>query len=153
MNTKHISTIIGIILIIVIGGFVYSQRDNEIKTNTGSNAVLNSQTDCGNGKTDCIGDTSGKTDSVGSNTSTAPKSTVKSYSATEVASHSDKSSCWSIINGNVYDLTSWVPQHPGGEGAILSICGIDGSGAFNNQHGGRSKIANILAGFKIGVAK
>lgn len=72
--------------------------------------------------------------------------------ATEVATHASRESCWSIINGNVYDLTSWIPKHPGGEEAILRLCGTDGSAKFNGQHGGAPKQAAILAGFKIGVA-
>lgn len=69
----------------------------------------------------------------------------------QVAQHNSRTSCWSAINGNVYDLTSWIPNHPGGEKAILSLCGIDGSAGYNGQHGGKSKPATILAGFKIGV--
>lgn len=68
----------------------------------------------------------------------------------QVASHNTRQSCWTIINGNVYDLTSWVPQHPGGEDAILRLCGKDGSGIFNRQHGGQARQAAVLAGFKIG---
>jgi cytochrome b involved in lipid metabolism len=72
--------------------------------------------------------------------------------ATEVATHASREDCWSIINGNVYDLTSWIPKHPGGEQAILQLCGSDGSAKFGGQHGGAPKQAAILAGFKIGVA-
>jgi cytochrome b involved in lipid metabolism len=49
----------------------------------------------------------------------------------------------------VYDLTRWISDHPGGEQAILSICGKDGSSAFDNQHGGQSKPERILAGYEI----
>jgi cytochrome b involved in lipid metabolism len=51
----------------------------------------------------------------------------------------------------VYDLTAWISKHPGGERAILSICGKDGSAAFNDQHGGQRRPANELSGFKIGT--
>lgn len=68
-----------------------------------------------------------------------------------ISTHNSRSSCWSAINGEVYDLTSWIPNHPGGEQVILSICGRDGSNDFNGQHGGSRKIATILAGFKIGT--
>jgi hypothetical protein len=69
----------------------------------------------------------------------------------DVAKHGTRESCWSIVNGSVYDLTSWIPNHPGGEGAILRMCGTDGSAGFNRQHGGAAKQATILAGFKIGT--
>ncbi len=153
MNTKYIGTIIGLLLIIGIGGFVYVQKDNEIKKQS-TNSTFG--TECDDDATDCIGDISGQTDSVKttqpSNTG-GTSGTLKSYTSTEVAQHTTKASCWSMINGNIYDLTSWIPKHPGGEGAILSICGIDGSSAFNGQHGRSSKVANVLVGFKIGVAK
>jgi len=73
------------------------------------------------------------------------------YTLAYVAKHADQLSCWSAVNGNVYDLTSWIAQHPGGEGAILSICGKDGSAAFNNQHGGQGRPEAILQTFKIGA--
>jgi cytochrome b involved in lipid metabolism len=77
----------------------------------------------------------------------------KSYTLAQVATHKDSASCWTAINGGVYDLTSWISQHPGGEGAILSICGKDGSAAFNAQHGGQSRPEQELATFKIGSLK
>ncbi len=75
----------------------------------------------------------------------------KTYTLSEVSSHKDSSDCWSAVNGYVYDITSFINKHPGGDRNILKICGIDGSSAFNGQHGGQSKPENILASFKIGV--
>jgi cytochrome b involved in lipid metabolism len=74
-----------------------------------------------------------------------------SYTMADVAAHNSRTSCYTAINGNVYNLTSWITQHPGGQEAILSLCGKDGSAAFNTQHGGERRPANELAGFKIGV--
>ncbi|MEK9176673.1 MAG: cytochrome b5-like heme/steroid binding domain-containing protein [Patescibacteria group bacterium] len=73
------------------------------------------------------------------------------YPMTEVAKHDSASSCWTVIDGNVYDLTKWIPKHPGGPGAILGICGKDATKPFRNQHGTAPKQENILATFKIGV--
>lgn len=70
---------------------------------------------------------------------------------TEISTHNSAASCWSTINAVVYDLTGWIRSHPGGEGAILSICGGDGSAAFNGQHGGQGSAQNVLDGFKIGT--
>jgi len=84
--------------------------------------------------------------------SPASSSTLEtSFTLAEVATHHGASSCWSAINGKVYDLTSWINQHPGGPEHILSICGIDGSSAFNAQHGGQSRPASELANFYIGT--
>ncbi len=78
-------------------------------------------------------------------------STSSGISMAVVATHNSGSSCWTAINGSVYDVTSWINQHPGGPDAILSLCGKDGSAAFNGQHGGQARPANELATFKIGV--
>ncbi len=70
---------------------------------------------------------------------------------TAVAQHSTADDCWSAVNGNVYDLTAWISQHPGGSGPIESMCGVDATKAFSNQHGGQSKPENELAKFKVGT--
>ncbi len=74
-----------------------------------------------------------------------------SYTMVQVASHATVTSCWSVIDGVVYDLTDWVSKHPGGDRAILGICGKDGTVAFTKQHGGKSKPESVLATFKIGT--
>ena len=79
-----------------------------------------------------------------------PSAPAKSYSLTDVSAHRDASSCWTAINGKVYDVTSWTDQHPGGRQAILSICGTDGSSAFNGQHGGQKRPESELTNFFIG---
>ncbi|OHA89710.1 MAG: hypothetical protein A2741_02035 [Candidatus Zambryskibacteria bacterium RIFCSPHIGHO2_01_FULL_43_27] len=87
-------------------------------------------------------------------TSPTPSATPAQTSGitmTQIGAHNSRSSCWSAINGNVYDLTSWIPNHPGGEQVILSLCGKDGSSDYNGQHGSQSKPAKFLAGFKIGT--
>lgn len=83
-------------------------------------------------------------------TTSAP-TTAASYTLAQVATHNSSASCYSAINGNVYDLTSFISQHPGGAAAIKSLCGVDGTAAYNGQHGGSRRPANELAGLKIGV--
>lgn len=82
---------------------------------------------------------------------TQPTTPVTSaLTMTEVAKHSTDKSCYSVINGNVYDLTSYIYKHKGGASKILRICGKDGSSLFEGQHGGESKPEQILASLKIG---
>lgn len=84
-------------------------------------------------------------------TSTSGKSTVAgTYTAADLAQHASKSSCWTAVGGNVYDLTTWIAKHPGGQGVIEGMCGRDATSAFNGQHAGASKPANFLAQYKIG---
>ena len=44
----------------------------------------------------------------------------KSYTAAQVAKHATASSCWSIVGKSVYDLTKFIPLHPGGPAMIKS---------------------------------
>lgn len=80
----------------------------------------------------------------------APAPTAKGYTLTQVAAHKSSSDCWSAINGKVYDLTDFIYQHPGGARNIISICGIDGSSAFDAQHYGSGKVERELASYLIG---
>ncbi len=84
-------------------------------------------------------------------TTPTPTTTGSGYTMVDVQKHNSATTCWSAVNGTVYDLTSWVNAHPGGKAAILMICGKDGSALFNAQHGNSGKVATILAKFKIGV--
>merc|ERR1712194_589025 len=45
-------------------------------------------------------------------------------------------SCWVMINGNVYDLTSYIAsgKHPQGNTSILEWAGTDASEQFNLVH-------------------
>lgn len=72
------------------------------------------------------------------------------FTAAQVAAHNDKTSCYSIINGTVYDLTSWIDRHPGGAKQILGICGKDGTSAFDRKHEGEPRPEQMLATFAIG---
>lgn len=82
-----------------------------------------------------------------------PSTETSAYTLATVATHNSVSSCWSVINGKVYDLTKWVNEHPGGPRAITGICGVDGSSAFNGKHGGQSQPASVLSSFYLGVLK
>lgn len=126
---------IGVIVIFIIGIIA-------VVIKSGSNApVTNPAT---------RGGTSASIESINPNAS-GSTSNSKTYTLAEVAQHKDATSCWTTINGGVYDLTQWINQHPGGPEAILSICGIDGSSAFNEQHAGQARPEQELASLKIGT--
>ncbi len=88
----------------------------------------------------------------------APTATVKpvtpaptTFTLAVVATHNSESDCWSVVNGGVYNLTSWISRHPGGSSKIMSMCGKDASASFNGQHGGDQSPETTLATFKIGT--
>lgn len=51
---------------------------------------------------------------------------LKDYSAAEVAKHNKPDDCWLIIDKKVYDVTTYVPDHPG-DLSIASKAGQDNS--------------------------
>ena len=75
------------------------------------------------------------------------------YTLAQVAAHKDATSCWTIVRTNVYDLSAWIAAHPGGDKAILGLCGKDGTKAFEGQHGGQENPEKALEGFQIGIYK
>ncbi|MES2014693.1 MAG: cytochrome b5-like heme/steroid binding domain-containing protein [Patescibacteria group bacterium] len=84
-------------------------------------------------------------------TTQTPTKGAGEYTLAEVAKHNSASSCYTAVNGSVYDLTRFIDQHPGGVQAIESLCGIDGTTAFLAQHGGQRRPENELASLKIGT--
>ncbi len=72
------------------------------------------------------------------------------YTMADVATHNTKDDCWAVIDGGVYNLTSWISRHPGGPDKIIGLCGTDATTAFRNQHDSQEKPNQQLAEFKIG---
>ena len=67
-------------------------------------------------------------------TPTPTPSGVKSITRAEVAVHNKESDCWTYVDNKVYDLSKWLPDHPGGAFLVLSMCGVDGAAAFRDHH-------------------
>lgn len=44
------------------------------------------------------------------------------------------SSCWVIINNKVYDVTEFLPEHPGGKSIILKYAGKDATAVYEPIH-------------------
>mmetsp|Transcript_19611 Transcript_19611/g.36052 ORF Transcript_19611/g.36052 Transcript_19611/m.36052 type:complete len:239 (+) Transcript_19611:4044-4760(+) len=51
----------------------------------------------------------------------------------EVAQHNKAGDVWIVIKGKVYDITQYVPYHPGGD-IILTAAGSDGTTLFMEYH-------------------
>jgi cytochrome b involved in lipid metabolism len=68
----------------------------------------------------------------------------------EVSKRNSSASCWSIVYGNVFDLTKWIGKHPGGAEKIRAICGKDGTTSFERQHTGDGGAANQLSNYFLG---
>ncbi len=79
-----------------------------------------------------------------------PTPTVAGYTMAQVRANNSARSCWTAIDGFVYDLTRWINSHPGGAGAILFLCGTDGTNAFKAQHENQSRPAIRLDSYRLG---
>ena len=79
-----------------------------------------------------------------------PTPTVAGYTMTQVRANNTSRSCWTVIDGVVYDLTKWISNHPGGSGAILFLCGTDGTNAFSAQHQNQARPAIRLDTYRLG---
>ena len=48
-------------------------------------------------------------------------------SLSELKEHASEKSCWILIHGSVYDVTSFLEEHPGGYDIIVAATGRQGN--------------------------
>ncbi|KDQ52808.1 hypothetical protein JAAARDRAFT_162334 [Jaapia argillacea MUCL 33604] len=58
----------------------------------------------------------------------------RTISGKEVAQHNSRESCWIIVHGKVYDVTEFLPDHPGGSKIILKYAGKDATAEYDPIH-------------------
>ena len=82
---------------------------------------------------------------------------MKQVTMAEIAKHATKDDCWLAVDGNVYDVTSFIKsgKHPGGP-ALLQGCGKDATQLFNTRPMGSGtphsdKARENIKNFMIGV--
>ncbi len=51
-----------------------------------------------------------------------------------MAKHNTAESCWVILYGSVWDVTSFLPSHPGGSKIILQLAGTDATEEYDPIH-------------------
>jgi hypothetical protein len=49
--------------------------------------------------------------------------------------HSKKDDAWTAISGKVYNMTPYLPYHPGGEKELMRVAGRDGTKLFGEWLG------------------
>ena len=82
-------------------------------------------------------------------TSAAPRFTWK-----DVARHAKAGDCWMAIDGVVYDLSAYLPEHPADPALLPPWCGRDASEAYRTKLRGRSHSRGadrLLATYRIGA--
>lgn len=77
-----------------------------------------------------------------------PSSMYPTFTSAQVLEHNNKSSCWTIVDQKVYNVTEWINAHPGGPDRIIGMCGADASAQFRGKH--RNSVDRILSAFYIG---
>lgn len=86
---------------------------------------------------------------------TAPQAGgVKVLSLAEVARHASAQDCWMAIHGQVYDLSTYLPEHPSKPEIILPWCGKEATEAYQTKLKGRSHSARAdqaLANYLVGA--
>jgi hypothetical protein len=70
----------------------------------------------------------------------------------EVRRHATPEDCWTVVDGTVYDMTTFIARHPaGGNDIIEYMCGKDATDDFAGEHGGQGEPEKWLATLKIGT--
>ncbi len=131
-----------LLILLVGGGFLFFRSGEELEY---GDSTPNPSTQQDNATTTTA------TATTTTPTSTTTPATQNKFSLSQVSSHKSRTDCWVTVNGGVYNLTTWIDQHPGGADKILALCGKDGSSAFNAQHGSSAQANATLASFKIGT--
>lgn len=77
-------------------------------------------------------------------------SETKYYSWDEIAKHCKKKDSWIVVDGKVYDISSWAFRHPGGIDVISSYAGQDASEPFQAFHPDQYGVRKYLPTMYIG---
>ncbi|KAK5113275.1 hypothetical protein LTR62_003612 [Meristemomyces frigidus] len=79
-------------------------------------------------------------------------SETKQYTYSDVAEHTSKKDVYMVIHDKVYNASSFVDEHPGGEEVLLDVGGQDATEAFEDV-GHSDEAREILGGMLIGDLK
>ncbi|CCL99242.1 uncharacterized protein FIBRA_01257 [Fibroporia radiculosa] len=78
-------------------------------------------------------------------------SDVRVLTGPEVAAHASRDDCWIIVHGKVYDVTEFLPEHPGGQAIILKYAGKDATVAYEPIHPPDAITTNLRPEKHLGV--
>ncbi|KAL6255373.1 hypothetical protein P5V15_013711 [Pogonomyrmex californicus] len=71
------------------------------------------------------------------------------YTIDEVGRHNNDKDLWIVIHNMIYDVTSFLQQHPGGDEVLLKLAGKDATECFESI-GHSHEAINLREDFKIG---
>lgn len=76
---------------------------------------------------------------------------AQSVTLDEVMQHKSPTDCHTIIRGGVYNISSFLEQHPDGKMNLENTCGMDSTKLFEGQYGGIPKEEEQLKSLFVGV--
>ncbi|GIJ99100.1 hypothetical protein Aspvir_001226 [Aspergillus viridinutans] len=79
-------------------------------------------------------------------------SASKEFTLQEISEHKTKKDLYLIVHDKVYDCSSFVDEHPGGEEVLLDVAGQDSTEAFEDV-GHSDEAREILEGLLVGTVK
>ena len=148
MNSKTLIIVV-VLLVVLVGGYLFLIPKKTIqKMETQTNQMQAKEEEV-----EQIPDTSVTDVTLEPETSNPA---MKSYTLSEIASHSKPTDCWFAISGKVYDVTKYIAGglHPG-EDKILLGCGKDATTLFETKAGKgqdhSEKAYGYLANWQIGT--
>lgn len=77
----------------------------------------------------------------------------RAFTLAQIAPHDRATDCWMAIDGQVYDLTPYLPRHPADDEVLLAWCGREASEAYRTKTRGRPHSARadgLLPPYRIG---
>ena len=69
----------------------------------------------------------------------------------EVQQRNTEEACWTVVDGVVYDMTTFIARHPAGASDIKDMCGEDATEDFQGEHEGQGEPEKWLETLRIGV--
>lgn len=83
----------------------------------------------------------------------APVRGQKQYSMEEVSRHNSETDCWIVVANKVYDVTSFLDRHPGGQEALLAWGGREATNAVLTNISHPDTVEGTLEDFLVGRLK
>jgi fatty acid desaturase len=80
----------------------------------------------------------------------ADLATLQTYTWQQISTHTQRDDRWIVIDGFIYDVTSWAKKHPGGEKIISGHAGHDASDAWYAFHTNKVYSSKFLKPLLVG---
>ncbi|KAH8309543.1 cytochrome b5 [Drosophila kikkawai] len=74
---------------------------------------------------------------------------AKTFTRAEVAKHNTNKDTWLLIHNNIYDVTAFLNEHPGGEEVLIEQAGKDATENFEDV-GHSNDARDMMKKYKIG---